>query len=544
MNVLPVVVRELREQARQPATYWLRLLGAAGLLTVGVLFTMDRGLGYRQGQRLFSSMHWVLFCTIWGLVPIMTADCISRERREGTLGLLFLTPLTARDVVLAKGLVHGLRAATVAVAAVPVLVIPFLLGGVDWGAVMVALVLNLGSFFAALAAGLLASSRQFAMHRAVVWAYVLAGFLFFGLILFSGWWLSMVFSLGLPQAPLGGAWGRGLLFSLSELFDFEQFSLAGRVPWPTLFPWQMLFFCAGLVGGVLVGFLLVVGRAAANLRGLILERRPSELRLKLERTFCTPKLAPELFRRWMRWRLERNPLGWLEQRTWQARLVTWSWLAVLISFYSLILSEPNYFSRSFDYVQNTLSTLVLISMAATASGSFRRERETRVLELLLVSPLTPRQIVLGRLWGLWGQFLPALVLLVGVWLYMADLPSDRPGFRLGNWWVERMELLPMLRFGAAFLALPIIGLYFSLRCRFLVTSFVWTLVCVFLVPWVMVRLVFYYISSELQVTPQVLSPTAYGAGYFGLPILLYALLAFLLGLRLQRNLAERRFVFS
>ena len=40
------------------------------------------------------------------------------------------------------------------------------------------------------------------------------------------------------------------------------------------------------------------------------------------------------FRRWMRRKLERNPIGWLEQRTWSGRLVTWGWFAVLISIYS------------------------------------------------------------------------------------------------------------------------------------------------------------------------------------------------------------------
>jgi len=41
-------------------------------------------------------------------VPMLAADCVSRERREGTLGLLFLTPLDARGIMLAKSMVHHL----------------------------------------------------------------------------------------------------------------------------------------------------------------------------------------------------------------------------------------------------------------------------------------------------------------------------------------------------------------------------------------------------------------------------------------------------
>jgi len=39
-------------------------------------------------------------------------DCISREKREGTLGLLFLTPLRVTDVIAGKAIIHVLRALT------------------------------------------------------------------------------------------------------------------------------------------------------------------------------------------------------------------------------------------------------------------------------------------------------------------------------------------------------------------------------------------------------------------------------------------------
>jgi len=52
--------------------------------------------------------------------------------REGTLGLLFLTPLRPQDVVIAKGFAHGLRAMTLWLAVIPTLIIPFLVGGVGW----------------------------------------------------------------------------------------------------------------------------------------------------------------------------------------------------------------------------------------------------------------------------------------------------------------------------------------------------------------------------------------------------------------------------
>ena len=132
MIVLPIIERELRASARQSFTFSLRALGVAALLLASVVFGMEHGFGPTLGSRLFSSLHFTLLCAIWVLAPMLTADCISRERREGTLGLLFLTRLRGTDIVTAKSMAHGLRALTLWLAVLPVLTIPFLLGGVNW----------------------------------------------------------------------------------------------------------------------------------------------------------------------------------------------------------------------------------------------------------------------------------------------------------------------------------------------------------------------------------------------------------------------------
>ena len=101
----------LREEARRPVNFWLRLLAAGVVITIFVLlvWTVDNS-GPFLGQILFQTLNQSMLLVFWLVVPLMTADCVSRERREGTLGLLFLTPLTARDVVLGKAGTHALRA--------------------------------------------------------------------------------------------------------------------------------------------------------------------------------------------------------------------------------------------------------------------------------------------------------------------------------------------------------------------------------------------------------------------------------------------------
>ena len=86
----------MRASARQSFTYSSRWLGAAAVMGVCVGTVLGPGFAHGSGGRVFGLLHFTLFCSIWILVPLLTADCLSRERREGTLPLLFLTRLTPR----------------------------------------------------------------------------------------------------------------------------------------------------------------------------------------------------------------------------------------------------------------------------------------------------------------------------------------------------------------------------------------------------------------------------------------------------------------
>ena len=62
-----------------------------------------------------------------------TADCLSEEKRDGTLGLLFLTDLKGYDVVGGKLVATSLNAFYGLTAIFPLLAIPLLMGGVTNG---------------------------------------------------------------------------------------------------------------------------------------------------------------------------------------------------------------------------------------------------------------------------------------------------------------------------------------------------------------------------------------------------------------------------
>src|ERR1700691_2163835 len=93
-NVWPVAQRELREGARRPVNHRLRFLSAGvGTLLLWLVTANSHQTAAQLGGWLFASLHTLLLGLILLIVPALTADCIAREKREGTLGLLFLTPL-------------------------------------------------------------------------------------------------------------------------------------------------------------------------------------------------------------------------------------------------------------------------------------------------------------------------------------------------------------------------------------------------------------------------------------------------------------------
>jgi hypothetical protein len=139
-----VIDRELRIAARQPFTYWLRAAGVAALLVICGYAILTR-TSEVKGAEFFSFIHLGLFLAIWIMVPLLTADCISSERREETLPLLFLTRLKPGQIVAAKGVAQSLRALTLWGAALPVAAIAFLIGGVTWKEAVISACINLSS---------------------------------------------------------------------------------------------------------------------------------------------------------------------------------------------------------------------------------------------------------------------------------------------------------------------------------------------------------------------------------------------------------------
>jgi ABC-type transport system involved in multi-copper enzyme maturation permease subunit len=514
MPVLPVIAREMRASARQPFTFHLRTIGASLLIVSCVLFGLSFGFRPDAGAKLFARLHLILFLAIWVFVPLLTADCLSRERREGTLGLLFLTLLRPGELVIAKSFANGLRALSLLLAVIPVLTIPLLLGGTSWLEAVLSVAINLSAISWALAAGLLASAWSKVWLRALFCALALSMLFLVGLSMVVGSLVMFAFN---ASTRVGFGWqlsdfafltGMGFLSNSGAMWGiYAQIGSTGQFLWVAA-----QFFLISLV--VLTS---VVAFAGCRIRHSWKEQPPSARQQWLATTFFTPVVGVTFLRWLMRRRLERNPIGWLEQRTWTGRLVTWAWFAIVITFYSSLFTKRNFAAIYFyQTAQQVMAWLLIGGMAVSAAGSFRRERETGVLELLLVSPMGENRIITGRLMGLWAQFLPAFGLLVILWIYLCSLFPDR----------SNLGVIPF--YANTYLTLPVIGLYYSLLSRTFLNALLATVAVGLVVPLVISPLINWPMGL-LTFQPA------------GLTWLVQVILAVLFWFRLHARLKQRAF---
>src|SRR3954471_20499064 len=130
MPLWPVAAREARSAARAPRTYgWRAAVAAVGIAVIPIsLWTSASGASLGRAVFIGVAGMAFIYCLFGG--SLRTADAISEEKRENTLGLLFLTDLKVGDVISGKLLASTASLFFGLLALMPVLAIPVLLGGV------------------------------------------------------------------------------------------------------------------------------------------------------------------------------------------------------------------------------------------------------------------------------------------------------------------------------------------------------------------------------------------------------------------------------
>ena len=411
-----ILQRELRELARQDALYGLRVFGA-GIMTVLLWLAWERaepGPG-TSGRGFFIGLNRLLFIGIWLVGPVLTADCLSREKRDGTLGLLFLTPLRPVDIVVGKAFSQAARAFLFVLAALPVMVIPALIGGVMWLDALRMLFIQLGALGLALAAGLAASSLTTSWWRARLLAL---GFASGAGLIFIALHLSALILPAYAAAPANGsmpslserylAGAQGLLTrcGLGPGTGFDQFWQAET---GIRIDGRSVAFAAGVWIASWFLVAVIIGLAAIGIRRTWRPESPSASCIAAGQVLAAVRFRR---RRWSRIRsrqLDRNPVRWLQSRTWDARVTGWLLAGAAVLGWRLTTDGDRWMPESSIAL---LRPALMGAVAFAATASFRAERESGALELWLVTPLTPATILRGRLGGLQARFAGAAAVLI------------------------------------------------------------------------------------------------------------------------------------
>jgi ABC-type transport system involved in multi-copper enzyme maturation permease subunit len=422
VNLFPIVNRELLAGARRKGTYrirwWTALLGMG--MSFCSLFFLLMGSGRAGlGSLLFQFLTGYAFglCLLAGV--FLTSDCLSEEKREGTLGMLLLTDLNSHDVVFGKFVGKSLNAFYGLVGLLPVTAIPLLLGGVTGGEFWRMALALVNVLFLSLAAGTMVSALARDAQRAMGSTVVLLGFLTIGLPALAG----LISLAGLPAT-----WSSLTWINPVHSFVFALESRYGSQPqryWISVLSAQLLaWIFLGLASVILPRSWqekALVGKADSACARFIRRGRGSAAHRSQRRRMLLPT----------------NPVAWLLGEEPSFRSLVWAivagWGVVVFVAPSLLPQSPLNLYQIAKVCGFLLKTLI----AFQACRFFADSRRNGALELLLCTPLRNREIIRGQWQALRGIFLmPLLVFmllnLVPIYFYVRSAMSGPSAAQVWN----------------------------------------------------------------------------------------------------------------
>ena len=431
MLIGPVFSREVAIAPRRTRFYFGRAAHAAILLLIcwtawllltGTQRVRDVGDLARFGTMLFQILASLQLVLVLFLSALLAAGAVAQEKDRKTLVLLLLTRLTNSELVLGRLLASLLQVLVMLAAAVPVFMLVALLGGISHAqiarvfAVTLATVLACGSLGSTLALWREKTFQALALTILV-------------LVLWLAAWTAIDLGV-LGDHYLGiscSHWAVG--FS-----PWHAILAASRPAVPTI-------SALGPLGTPVHLFVVVAAGIAALLATVSVARvrawnRSTELREGKRdperrrggadafgpgealpaRSDARPSVHAERQKTRAVW---DNPIIWREIRTWaQGRrmLVVRSIYLVLFGLASAGVYRMVAFQSATE-ATTALIALLLLSLVlvnAQAVTSLTSERDGRSLDLLLVTDLSPKEVIFGKLGGVFYNakemvVLPALL---------------------------------------------------------------------------------------------------------------------------------------
>jgi hypothetical protein len=437
MRFISVAERELRAGARQPMTYRMRWTTAAAFigLLIWLMWAFD---GFRAPQ-IFCAFSAIAFFYCLFIGTARTADCLSAEKREGTMGLLFLTNLNAAEVMGGKLCSSALAAAYGLFAIFPLLALQMLIGGITLAHFWRTLLALGDCIIFSVAAGFLTSSICIKQFAAIASATGLALFVSVGLV-----WVAAALN-ALSAAKVAPLFLRALRAG-SPLYTFIA---ADGTRWfgSNDYWWSVL-----LVNGISVLFLAI---ATWQVSRSWRDRESSSSTWRVFKILRREGRSRSLGRVALRRRLLGiNPYYWLGGRERVSGPVLMIVVVAIVAAASFV-GGP-YFGRAMRlgpmsamvghlfawfWAGLAIHALVLYWAAMTAAQRLAEDKQAGAFELVLSTPTSERSIFRG-LWMAYGRkmFFPAIIVILvhgfvmwqGASLLLMDTSGFPPGATAGQ----------------------------------------------------------------------------------------------------------------
>jgi ABC-type transport system involved in cytochrome c biogenesis permease component len=383
MILLPVIERELRVAARSRQTYRNRFIAALGIIGVLLWVIYDQRYSPQSvlGDGIFDYIKHVALCLALVAGFFHTADCISEERREGTLGLLYLTDLRGLHVVVGKLVANSIPAFFALATIVPVLGIPFLLGGISPGELERASLILVNALWLSLAAGLLASALVKDDRAALL--------LTFGFVA-----LPTMIAPFMDQAGFSSFWALNASRDTLYLAHKNDFWIAIAEQFALPFVYLLL--------------------ASLRARMIWREKPPSAAGQKrLERLRVWAGGTSNQRKEWRTAMLEENPALWLACRRRERTALLWAILGIGLIW----LTWMWFAEHRIDAILGTMTSVIFhwilkITFAFAACRALSEESRNGAFELLFTTDLSPRLLLRGHLAGLARSFGPAVAVVI------------------------------------------------------------------------------------------------------------------------------------
>lgn len=448
----PILAREWMVAPRRARFYLQRvvfvlvlfsLVCTAWALLAGIQQVRNTGDLSRFGVLVFQIVVPLELIVTMFLAAVSAASIVSQEKDRRTLDLLLLTQLSSSQIVLGKLFASLVGIANLILAALPLLLLIALLGGVSTGQVLMAtLIIAVTAAWSGALANLVAFWREKTFQTLAVTILAVVS------------WLAFCEAIAASTIPgIPAQWAQ-LLSPPRALWEVCQpIAPASWLPMPggVAAAHAVLGFAVACLLCITTCLRLRVWNPSRQVR-LVTVEPDEDYAISKDKVGQAAQQAKQ--RSWKvraPRRMWNNPVLWREMRTWaygrKLLLIRMAYFALFAAalagiYWSVATGSALERSRLADELIPVSARLLVpffvisfVMINALAVNSITNERDGQALDLLLATQITPRQFLLGKLCGVLyvtkEMVLLPIALVVYLW-WQGGMSTENLVFALGG----------------------------------------------------------------------------------------------------------------